>query len=158
MEGMQMVSKSSCRQCSVTACMCGVSKICPSQLTTQPTCLSTPDASLIHAVPWPSLPCLSLWPNRCFPLVQFSEAAINKNQSLSVQVHLVPGEQMDMEQQTWFKLGFWFWVFGGEPHRAACGILVPRPGIEPIPPAAEAQILNHWTPWTTRDVPRTAVL
>ena len=28
-------------------------------------------------------------------------------------------------------------------HHAACGILVPRPGIEPGPPAVEAQNLNH---------------
>ena len=27
----------------------------------------------------------------------------------------------------------------------ACGILVPRPGIEPVSPALEAQNLNHWT-------------
>ncbi|XP_073665439.1 solute carrier family 22 member 18 isoform X11 [Tursiops truncatus] len=33
---------------------------------------------------------------------------------------------------------------------AACGILVPQPGIEPVPPAAEAQSLNHWT---AREVP-----
>ena len=26
-----------------------------------------------------------------------------------------------------------------------CGILVPWPGIEPAPPALEAQSLNHWT-------------
>ena len=25
------------------------------------------------------------------------------------------------------------------------GILVPRPGIEPVPPAVEAQSPNHWT-------------
>ena len=25
----------------------------------------------------------------------------------------------------------------------ACGILVPRPGLEPMPPALEAQSLNH---------------
>ena len=31
----------------------------------------------------------------------------------------------------------------------ACGILVPRPGIEPVPPAVEAQSLNHWT---TREI------
>ena len=30
------------------------------------------------------------------------------------------------------------------------GILVPQPGIEPQPPALEAQILNHWP---TREVP-----
>ena len=31
------------------------------------------------------------------------------------------------------------------PHRTACGILVPRPGIEPVLPAPEAWSLNHWT-------------
>ena len=35
-------------------------------------------------------------------------------------------------------------------HRSACGILVPRPGIEPTPPAVEAWNLNHWT---AREVP-----
>ena len=35
---------------------------------------------------------------------------------------------------------FFFW-----PRRAACGILVPRPGIEPMPPALRAWSLNHWT-------------
>ena len=30
-------------------------------------------------------------------------------------------------------------------HHAACGNLVPRPGVEPVPPAAEAQSINHWT-------------
>ena len=34
--------------------------------------------------------------------------------------------------------------------RAACAILVPRPGIEPAPPALEAHSLNHWT---AREVP-----
>ena len=32
----------------------------------------------------------------------------------------------------------------------ACRILVPRPGIEPMPPALEVWILNHWI---TREVP-----
>ena len=35
-------------------------------------------------------------------------------------------------------------------HYAACGILVPQPGIKPMSPAMEAQSLNHWT---TREVP-----
>ena len=39
-----------------------------------------------------------------------------------------------------------FWLY-----HAAGGILVPQPGIEPVPPALEAQNLNHWT---TRDVPQ----
>ena len=37
------------------------------------------------------------------------------------------------------------------PHRMACGILVPLPGIKPIPPAVEAQSPNHWT---AREVPQ----
>ena len=40
---------------------------------------------------------------------------------------------------------FFFW-----PHRVAWGLLVPRPGIEPAPPAVEAQRLNRWT---AREVP-----
>ena len=38
---------------------------------------------------------------------------------------------------------FFFW-----PHPATCGILVPRPGIEPVPPALEAQRLN----WTVKEI------
>ena len=40
---------------------------------------------------------------------------------------------------------FFFW-----PHSKACGILVPRPGIEPMHLAVEAWSLNHWT---AREVP-----
>ena len=40
---------------------------------------------------------------------------------------------------------FLFWL-----RRAAYRILVPQPGIEPVPPAVEARSLNHWT---TREVP-----
>ena len=39
----------------------------------------------------------------------------------------------------------YFW-----PGCKACGILVPRPGIAPAPPAVEAWSLNHWT---AREVP-----
>ena len=35
---------------------------------------------------------------------------------------------------------FFFWL-----HRMACGILVPRTGIEPAPLAVRAQSPNHWT-------------
>ena len=35
-----------------------------------------------------------------------------------------------------------FFLAGG-PYHAACGILVLPPGIEPVPPALEAQSLNH---------------
>ena len=37
------------------------------------------------------------------------------------------------------------------PSHAACGILGPPPGIEPMAPAVEAQSLN---PWTAREVPK----
>ena len=42
-----------------------------------------------------------------------------------------------------FFLSFW-------PCHAVCEILVPRPGIEPAPPAVGVQVFNHWT---TREVP-----
>ena len=35
-----------------------------------------------------------------------------------------------------------FWVFG----RKACRILVPRPGIEPTPPALESKVLTTGLP------------
>ena len=44
---------------------------------------------------------------------------------------------------------FLFW-----PCRTACGVLVPRPGIEPVPPALEVCGLNRWT---TSEVPTMAV-
>ena len=34
-------------------------------------------------------------------------------------------------------------------HHVACGILIPRSGIEPTPPELDAWCLNHWT---TREV------
>ena len=37
---------------------------------------------------------------------------------------------------------FFFLVFWLCP--MACGILVPQPGIEPMPPASEVCSLNHW--------------
>ena len=44
-----------------------------------------------------------------------------------------------------FSFLFFFWLCC-----MACGILVPQPGIEPMPPALEAQSFNHWT---AREVP-----
>ena len=40
---------------------------------------------------------------------------------------------------------FFFWLCS-----AACGISVPQPGIEPVPPTVEAWRPNHWT---AREVP-----
>ena len=48
---------------------------------------------------------------------------------------------------------FFFLVFG--PRHATCRILAPRQGIEHVPPAVEAQNLNHWT---AREVPVFAIL
>jgi len=45
-----------------------------------------------------------------------------------------------------FDMHSYFPLFFG----TACGVLVPCPGIEPMPSAVEAQILNHWI---TRVVP-----
>ena len=38
--------------------------------------------------------------------------------------------------------GFFFFFL---PYRTACGILVPSPGIEPVPPVLKARNLNLWT-------------
>ena len=40
-----------------------------------------------------------------------------------------------------FSFFFMFW-----PHQAACGILMPQPGIEPVPPASEGRILTTGLP------------
>ena len=40
---------------------------------------------------------------------------------------------------------FFFWL-----RHAACEILVPRPGIKPVPPALGARSVNHWA---AREVP-----
>ena len=44
-----------------------------------------------------------------------------------------------------FRVFFFFW-----PHSVACKILVPQPGVEPVPPALGKQSLRHWT---IREVP-----
>ena len=50
-----------------------------------------------------------------------------------------------------FKKNSFCFIVGLEPH----GILVPRPGVEPVPSAVEEQRLNHWTP---REVQITSLL
>ena len=39
----------------------------------------------------------------------------------------------------------WCFSFSGLTAWQACGILVPWPEMEPMPPAVEARSLNHWT-------------
>ena len=43
---------------------------------------------------------------------------------------------------------FNFW-----PHYAGCELLVPQPGIKPVPPAVEAHSPNHWTAGMSQDNP-----
>ena len=55
---------------------------------------------------------------------------------------------------------YWIYIVGFItffflPHRVACRILVPRPGIEPVSPAMEAQSPNHWT---SREFPDLSLL
>ena len=42
-----------------------------------------------------------------------------------------------------------------QPHHAACGILVPQPGIEPGPSTVKARDPNHWT---SMEIPDSAFL
>ena len=43
-----------------------------------------------------------------------------------------------------FLILFVLWIFVCLPHYSVCGILVPWPGIKPVPLALEAWSLNHW--------------
>ena len=52
--------------------------------------------------------------------------------------------EQDLNPGCIFSFSFSFFL-----HHAACGILLLKPGIKLMPPALEAQILNHWT---TREV------
>ena len=50
-----------------------------------------------------------------------------------------------------FEDTYFFFFFGATLHNVWDLILVPGPGIEPVPPAVEARSLKHWT---AREVPR----
>ena len=63
-------------------------------------------------------------------------------QSRSCSSHLPPGLALS------FPFVFFFNLLAAH---MACGILVPRPGTKPTPPALALQSLSHWT---TREVPR----
>ena len=49
------------------------------------------------------------------------------------------------KSQRYFKFYISFFPPFFWPCCATCGILVPRPGFEPVPPAVEVQSPNHWT-------------
>ena len=46
-----------------------------------------------------------------------------------------------LPQGPWKRVSFFLYLL----QHKTCGILVPQPEIEPVPPALEAQSLNHWT-------------
>lgn len=50
---------------------------------------------------------------------------------------------------------FYFLYFLLWPRHTAYRILLPRPGIDPVPPAVEVQSLNHWT---SKEVPERRLL
>ena len=54
-------------------------------------------------------------------------------------------EGWDQKKLIWHVEGLFGFVLPCWPRHMACGILVPRLGIKPTPPAMEAQCLNHWT-------------
>ena len=48
-----------------------------------------------------------------------------------------------------------FFFFFFRPHCAARRILVPWPGIKPVPPSFEVQLVNHWT---SSEIPKVSLL
>ena len=48
---------------------------------------------------------------------------------------------------TRFRFVFVLVFFSWPCHYKFCGVLVPRPGMEPRPPAEEVHSLNHWMTW-----------
>ena len=60
--------------------------------------------------------------------------------------HMLSKVFLQMAHLIFFYFYFFFFFFG----HAACGILVPQPGIKSTSPAMEQQSLTHWT---AREVP-----
>ena len=104
-----------------------------------PLCPQTSEGQLA----WPSSHCRGITPRpRC------------SRKSLAVEFFL---DNVAVCMSRWFiyclslsNHSFGFLLGGGVPCCVACRILVPRPGIEPVPPAVEARNLNRWT---AREVP-----
>ena len=71
---------------------------------------------------------------------------LTKCKKLKQQIHFKDTEMRLAQGNSAVGLSFFFfWTC-----YAACGTLVPPPGIEPLPPILEARSLNHWT---TGEVP-----
>ena len=100
----------------------------------------------VCCVPGALLPALSAWFTFAFTASQswifFWELGSFLFHSSLYSQHLAKGSSC----RRCSLLFFYFFCL----HRVACGILVPRPGMEPVPPAVEAWSLNRWA---TGEVP-----
>ena len=110
----------------------------------------------------PAADCVILWCGRAFccrvtcpPRCRWGEKSILKAEgktqtwlpfdllpSFWIQFYLKPSPS-DVCTLKYLTFNFIFFIFW--PCHTACRILVPRPGIEPTPPAVEAQSLKHRT-------------
>ena len=71
----------------------------------------------------------------------------------STPYRLSPLTSFSLLQIDFFFLFSFFFFF--LPHHAACKILVPQPGIEPVPPEIVVRSFNHWM---ASEVPRINIL
>ena len=69
------------------------------------------------------------------PFPTFSQLLMNKNKGIII----------NSTQELIFIFDSVYYLFSFWPYGMGCGILVSWPGVEPVPPALEVQILNHWT-------------
>ena len=67
---------------------------------------------------------------------------LTKYKKLNQQIHFKDTEMRLAQGNSAVGLSFFFFFW---PCHAACGILVPPPGIETLPPILEARSLNYWT-------------
>ena len=104
---------------------------------------------------------LSMWPGLPVSMVAGLQSKCPKTQKIELSAFFFFFFFLTSRLFVWGFLGFFgfffynflFFIFW--PHHAACGILVPQPGIAPAPPAPAAWILNHWA---TREVPSCQLL
>ena len=86
----------------------------------------------------------------CAPRATRVTVILSKGPAAPSQPAPLPLKQMFLDMHLFFVVVVVFGFFW--PCRVACGILVPRPGIELGPSAVKTQSPNHWTsrefPWT----------
>ena len=76
----------------------------------------------------------------CYSLITAQQEGLTHSRLLLYTSALTAKIQSCLRKKKKKKFFFFFWL-----RRAACRILVPQPGIEPIPFAVEAQSPNLWT-------------